>query len=103
MHKENYLNYILDQLRLLPNITYTKMFGGYGLYNDGKFFAIISGTPLNLYFKTNKKTSVIYRDYKSKFFSPSKTQHLKNYYNVPNQIIENVEELASWANLATNL
>jgi len=50
---KDYKNFILDQLRLVAGISERRLFGGYGLYNNGRFFGIISSN--RLFFKTNKK------------------------------------------------
>lgn len=39
--KMEFVEYIADQLREAGNITYRKMFGEYGLYCNGKIFAVI--------------------------------------------------------------
>ncbi len=91
---EDYKNYILDQMRLIEGISVRRMFGGYGFYIRGRFFAILSGDQL--YFKTNKKTKEKYEKYGSNSFQPSAKQKLKNYYEVPPEIIEDQEKLKEW-------
>ena len=39
--KTEYVQYIADQLSGAGEITYRKMFGEYGMYLDGKIFALI--------------------------------------------------------------
>ena len=39
--KPEFVEYIADQLSDAGSITYRKMFGEYGLYCDGKIFALI--------------------------------------------------------------
>lgn len=39
--KPEFVQFIADQLRDAGNITYRKMFGEYGMYCDGKIFALI--------------------------------------------------------------
>lgn len=41
-----YVQYIADQLREAGQITYRKMFGEYGMYVDGKIFAVICDNQL---------------------------------------------------------
>ncbi len=38
--KAEFMEYVADQLRDVGNITYRKMFGEYGIYCDGKIFAV---------------------------------------------------------------
>lgn len=46
-----YVNYVLDLMQPFGAISVRQMFGGYGLYNDGLFFAIIVDDEL--YFKAD--------------------------------------------------
>ncbi|MFR5876213.1 MAG: TfoX/Sxy family protein [Eubacterium sp.] len=41
-----FVQYIADQLSESGNITYRKMFGEYGMYCDGKIFALICDNQL---------------------------------------------------------
>lgn len=44
--KPDFVEYIADQLRDAGNISYRKMFGEYGVYCDGKIFALICNDQL---------------------------------------------------------
>ena len=44
--KPEFVQYIADQLQEAGQITYRKMFGEYGLYCDGKIFAVICNDRL---------------------------------------------------------
>lgn len=101
MTNEEYKNYILDQMRLVEGISVRRMFGSFGFYADGKFFAILSED--RLYFKTNKKTKNKYEEYGSKPFQPSLKQKLRNYYEVPSEIVEDPSELSAWAREAVEI
>ena len=39
-----FVQYVADQLALAGTITFRKMFGEYGLFCDGKFFATVAST-----------------------------------------------------------
>ncbi len=72
------------------------MFGGYGLYGGSVFFGIISKG--RLYFKTDAKSRRSYAELGMKPFRPNSRQTLKTYYEVPVEILEDRDRLASWAN-----
>jgi len=93
---DSYKEFILEQFRELEGITCRSMFGAYGLYCEGTFFGIIANS--RLYFKTDEKTRVPYIKYGMKPFRPTPKQTLKNYYEVPADIIEDVTSLTEWAN-----
>lgn len=44
--KPEFVEYVADQLRDAGAITYRKMFGEYGLYCDGKIFALVCDNQL---------------------------------------------------------
>ncbi len=45
---DEYLNYVLGQLKSAGSVTHKKMFGGVGLYLKGTFFALIAADVLYL-------------------------------------------------------
>lgn len=95
MKDESFLNFVCDQMSEIKDLRSKRMFSGWGIYSGNKFFAIVSeGT---IFFKTNKETSQKYKDFGMKPFAPSRDQVLKNYYEVPADILENREELLIWA------
>ena len=101
MKDASFVKYVEDQLFALPNIISKRMFSGWGLYSDGRFFGIVSNGAL--YFKTNEKTRLKYMDHGSGCFRPSQKQVLKNYYEVPSEVLENSEKLSEWAMEAAEL
>lgn len=89
----------MDQLCRLNGVECKHMFGGFGLYHHGIFFGIIADGAV--YFKTNPSTVSAYKERGMEPFKPSAKQTLKNYYEVPVEILEDEEELAEWARTAT--
>ena len=86
---------LIDQLYGLEGVTAHAMFGGHGLYLGGTFFGIIFKG--RLYFKTNGTTRPVYVERGMKVFRPNPGQTLKNYFEVPADILEEPERLAAWA------
>ncbi|NOT22846.1 MAG: TfoX/Sxy family protein [Nitrospiraceae bacterium] len=95
---DGFRDFVLDQLDDLPGLTYRAMFGGYGLYQRDTFFGIIHKG--RLYFKTDRITAPRYRDRGVKPFTPTSTQTLKNYYEVPIDVLEAPDDLIRWASEA---
>ncbi len=100
MAKDSFREFILDQLHDLGRVDCRAMFGGYGLYRDKVFFGILYKGQL--YFKTDESTRVPYLEHGMKPFQPNAKQTLKNYYEVPAEIIEDQEELIIWAKRAVS-
>lgn len=87
--------YILDQLQELGIIEEKQMFGGYGLYLEDIFFAIINDD--RLYFKTSQESRKKYEEAGMEPFQPSEKQTLISYYEVPVFVLEDQKLLCEWA------
>jgi len=70
------------------------MFSSYGLYLNDIFFGIVNEG--RLYIKTNNVTRKKFEAYGMQPFAPSKKQVLKNYYEVPIEVIEDLFKLKNW-------
>lgn len=92
-------DFVLDQLADWPGVTCRAMFGGYGLYHERTFFGIIHKG--RLYFKTDPSTALYYRTLNMKPFRPNASQTLKNYYEVPADILEDADRLIEYARQAS--
>ena len=100
MRNESFKDFVLDQLGEMPELTSKAMFGGYGLYHRTTFFGIIHKG--RLFFKTNALTQPLYRARGMQPFRPNSKQTLKQYYEVPVDILEDPQELAVWARYAAH-
>lgn len=94
-----YLVYFLqDCLQDNPDITYKSMFGWYGIYKHGKIFAIYFWV-WEIYFKVDENNKQDYIDEGSEPFQYTKkwgTVWIMCYYQIPEEILENREELELW-------
>ena len=99
MKDDSFKDYILEQLHDLGKVTYRRMFGGYGLYHAGTFFGILARDG-QLYFKTSPASRAYYIKRGMRPFQPNEKQTLKNYYEVPADVIDDAETLAEWARQA---
>ena len=91
----SFQQFVLDQLRDMRGVTCRTMFGGFGLYQNGAFFGIIHKS--RLYFKTIEGTKGPYVQEGMKPFRPNRSQTLKNYYEVPADVIDEPDRLVAWA------
>ena len=99
MPRDSFKDFVLDQLHALGPVRHHAMFGGYGLYNaEDIFFGIIFKGQL--YLKTDLATAPAYRQRGMNSFRPSAKQTLKNYYEVPVEILENEDQITEWARRA---
>ena len=101
MKDDSFKDFVLDQLQELSELECRRMFGGYGLYQDEVFFGIIFKGKL--YFKTDAESADPYLKFGMKPFRPNAKQTLKRYYEVPVDIVEDRDRLATWAKKAVRI
>ena len=87
----------------ISGIKFRAMFGGYGVYKDDKIFGMVANDVL--YFKVNENNKPDYKKFGSKPFTYSKNgkSYAMSYWEVPEFVLSNVEELESWMNKSLNI
>lgn len=79
-----------EKLISIKGITMKKMFGGHGIFHDGKMFGMID----------SKGQSFLKADdsIKADFEAKGANQHSRMpYFSIPQDILENQNELVNWA------
>lgn len=99
----NYLQYVIEQLERLPQVTSRRMFGAVGLYSNDVFFGIVDNDTL--FFKVDDSTRESYTSRGSVAFRPYKDRPevSMSYYQVPVEILEDANELVPWAHAAIRI
>ncbi len=98
----DFLEYILDQLSRWGDVTSRRMFGGVGLYRDGKMFALISDNIM--YLKVNETNTDKYVKAGSLPFKPFPNRPtIMSYFEVPPDILEDSDDLIKWAKEALSI
>lgn len=93
---KGFIDYVLDQLSKWGDVSVRRMFGGAGLYRDGKMFALIAGDVTYLKVdETNRDKFVAAGSTPFKPFPQKPT--IMSYYEVPAEVLEDPEELIEWA------
>ena len=95
---DSFREFVVDQLRGLPEVAALPMFGGHGLYLGESFFGIIHAS--RLYFRTDERSRAAYLDLGMKAFRPRPGTTLGTYYEVPVEVLESCDELKRWAVIA---
>ena len=92
-----YLDYVLEQLAALGDVSTRRMFGGVGLYSREVFFGLID--DYTLFFKTDESNAAEYQARNMPRFMPPASRPMSplGYHQVPADIIEDGELLVSWA------
>jgi DNA transformation protein len=97
---QDYLTFITDQLSEFGEFETKKMFGGVGFFRNGLMFGMISKSGFRL-----KVDEVNQPDYESLGMRPLESKDGKRkmpYWEVPESVIEDRHQFATWANKAVD-
>jgi DNA transformation protein len=104
---DDYAMYLVkDVLGHLPQVTYKRMFGGFGLYFEKRIFAIITSddevcfkadAALSLRYETAGATQFVYQGHTSKKPTPMP------YWRVPEAVLENRDLITEWVHCSAAL
>ena len=86
---EAFAHEVASRLAGLGDVTAKRMFGGYGVFESSRMFAIVSGT--RLYFKTDDSNRAAYLEAGCERLDPMP------YYSVPEAVMADTRKLAAWA------
>jgi DNA transformation protein len=98
MSKRNeYVDYLLELMAPLGRMTARQMFGGFGLYCNGAFFAIVVNDVL--YLKTDEVNCAIFEaaDMEAFAYDMKGERVVTRYYRCPEEALENAGLMAEWA------
>ena len=93
--------WVLEILGGLSQVTGRSMFGGFGLYRDGLFFALIDGDTL--YFKVDDSNRQDFEAAGTGPFRPYGDDRAMQYYEVPPEVLEDPDQLRTWAERAVDV
>jgi DNA transformation protein len=97
----SYREYVADQLSALGPVVIKRMFGGAGLYFDGRMFGLIDDDTVYLRVDDETRPEFIARDMTP--FHPLRRDPNKvslNYFQLPAEVLEDSELLVVWAKRA---
>jgi DNA transformation protein len=96
----SFRGFVLEQLgRVLPAVRGRSMFGGVGVYSGDRFFALVDDDVL--YFKVNESSRGEFEQRGMEPFRPAGPGgEVMQYYEVPADVLEDVEALRTWASRA---
>lgn len=95
MRKDDFRDFVLEQLSGLRALDCRAVFSGYGFWCDKTFFAIVSKGKL--YFRANDETRP---DFKSTGSGPLLTRGGRpepNFLQVPDDVVKDANRLLAWA------
>jgi DNA transformation protein len=94
---------VVEQLsRVLPGVRTRRMFGGVGVYSNDMFFALVDDDVL--YFKVDDTTRPDFEALGLGPFRPFGDEgETMQYYQVPAELLENTDDLRTWADKAVGV
>jgi DNA transformation protein and related proteins len=95
---DDFLNYVLDQLSDWGPVSVRRMFGGAGLYREGRMFGLIADDVV--YLKVDDASRDDFVQARSSPFNPYPELNKAtafSYYEVPPEVLENREAFRRWA------
>ena len=85
-----YRDYAMELLKPVGDVTVRAMFGGYGIFESGDMFVLISRDD-RIYFKVDDTNRADYEAAGSEQFKPMP------YYEVPEEVLADEESFVEWA------
>jgi len=98
MKKDSFRDYVMEQLHGLRGLTCAPMFGGYGLRCGWAFFGIISNG--RLYFRVSDESLPAFTAARSGPFRTRAGAVMKDFMEVPVNVLENTELAVEWAEVS---
>jgi DNA transformation protein and related proteins len=97
---DSFRTFVLEQLeQTTRDVRPRRMFGGVGIYAGELFFALIDNDTL--YFKVDEETRPAYVAARMEPFRPyGPDGETMGYYQVPADVLEDVDELRAWVTAA---
>jgi DNA transformation protein len=97
---DGFRDFVLEQLqRTAPDVRTRSMFGGVGIYAGELFFALMDDDTL--YFKVDESNRARHEARGMGPFRPfGEGGEVMGYYQVPGDVLEDVEALAPWVDAA---
>ena len=93
---DEFVAYILDQLSTWGNVTARRMFGGAGLFRDGKMFGLVADDVA--YLKVDDSNREEFVRAGSAAFKPYPEKPISmSFFEVPADVLEDPAALVEWA------
>ncbi len=99
---DEFLDYVVGQLSLLGGVTVRKMFGGAGLYCEGRMFGLVADDVAYLKVDDSNRDGFI-RAGSGPFQPYSDKAVTMSYYEIPVDVLEDPPLLAQWAQRSVDI
>lgn len=99
--REEFITFVIDQLADWSPITVRRMFGGAGLFREGRMFGLLANDAA--YLKADDENRPDFENVGMGPFRPfegKKKAMTMPYYEIPADVLEDPDRLAIWADKA---
>ena len=98
--RNEFVEHVVEMLKPFGAVTVRRMFGGWGVYRDGVFFALIAGDVL--YLKADEESAADFdRQGLEPFVFRKEGEDIStSYRRAPDEALENPREMTRWAKAA---
>lgn len=98
--EKKFVTYVVELMQSIGPVRAKSMFGGHGIFLEGLMFGLIADSVL--YLKADKETENEFKAKGLEAFTYDKNgkEFKMSYYQAPEEVLENSEEMCSWANKA---
>ncbi len=93
--QSSFVELVKDQLSDVPDLIFKKMFGGIGIFDQGKMFGMISAEN-KFFLKVNDSNREDFEKMGSQPFNHAKKGKGMPYWEVPAKIFDDKVELKKW-------
>ena len=97
---DGFIAFLHELLEPLGKITTRSMFGGYGVYCDGLFIAIVIDGRLYLKVDDETKAAFVAAGSAPFVYEGQKKPIEMSYWNVPEDALDSPEQMRPWAKMA---
>jgi len=98
--EKEFVSYIVDLMQSMGPVYSKSMFGGHGIFLEGLMFGLIADNVLYLKTDTQTEEEFISKDLEPFTYAKKDKVFKMNYYQAPEETLEDTEEMNSWANTA---
>ncbi|MDX2503518.1 MAG: TfoX/Sxy family protein [Gammaproteobacteria bacterium] len=98
--EKEFVTYVVELMQPMGPVRAKGMFGGHGIFLEGIMFGLVADSVL--YLKVDKETEMQYKARGLEAFTYHKKgkEYKMSYYQAPEEILEDGEEMTTWANKA---
>jgi DNA transformation protein len=95
--KSEFVEYLVEQLQPLGEVTARSMFGGWGIYADGRMFALVADEAFYIKVDDVNCREFEARDLKPFRYDTKNGRATIRYYEPPAEALDDREILCTWA------